>query len=99
MVTIGSMDIDKLTATCEHLTKTRLFVEPLRVYYEDNFLVIDTCYDTLRLEIISGDAEWFLSAQALGGLMCRVLPHPRPDCVSIAGAWEEQFHMLVGVVS
>ena len=93
------MNIDKLTATCEHLTKTRLFVEPLRVYYEDDFLVIDTCYDTLRLEIISGDPEWFCSAQALGGLMCRVLPHTRPDCVSVAGVWEEQLYTIAGVVS
>ncbi len=93
------MEIDKTTNTSSHLTKTRLFVEPLRVYHEGGLLVIDTCYDTLRLEIIEGDAEWFLSAQALGGLACRVLPHPRADCVSVAGVWEEQMHMLIGVVA
>lgn len=93
------MDFDKLTATCSHLTKTRLFVEPLRVYLEENILFIDTCYDALRLEIIEGDAEWFLSAYALGGLSCRVLPHPRADCLSVAGLWEEQMHMLVGMVA
>lgn len=99
MVTIGSMELDKLTATCEHLAKTRLFVEPLRVYLEENILVIDTCYDAVRLEIIDGDIDWFLSAYALGGLLCRVLPHPRADCLFVAGLWEEQMHMLVGVVA
>ncbi len=87
-------DLAKAPRTMRHLGMPRPFAVPRSILWEPatGRVDLDTGYDRLAIIVAPIDAEWLLSADALGGLTVRVAPSPQPHLLTIFAAWEGQLH-------